>query len=124
MQRGGVRIHTSITERPVEEQVTLRDETVHVERRAVDRPITDADMAGMKDSTFELTETDEEAVVSKTARVVEEVSVGKQATEHTETVRDSVRRTDVDVEQLTDTQTTSTTKVNANTEKRTGGKRS
>ena len=32
VQSGGVRIHSFVTERPVEEQVTLRDETVHIER--------------------------------------------------------------------------------------------
>lgn len=109
VQRGGVRIHTTLTERPVEEQVTLRDETIHVERRPVDRPVTDADAIAFTERSFELTETDEEAVVAKQARVVEEVVVGKEATEHTETIRDSVRRTDVDVEQIeTGTRTTGT----------------
>jgi stress response protein YsnF len=32
--------------------------------------------------------------------VVEEVVVGKNVTEHQETVRDTVRRTDVDVEKI------------------------
>ena len=37
-------------------------------------------------------------VISKSARVVEEVVVGKKATDRTETVRDTLRRTEVDVE--------------------------
>ncbi|MGI4791288.1 MAG: YsnF/AvaK domain-containing protein [Janthinobacterium lividum] len=97
VERGGARIHTFVTERPVEAQVTLRDETVTVDRRPVDRLATEADFQ-TKDIT--LTETDEEAVVSKTARVVEEVVVGKTATDRTETVRDTVRRTEVDVDDL------------------------
>ena len=102
VQGGGARIHTRITERPVEEQVTLRQENVTVDRRPVDRAATDADMA-FKEQNFSVTETSEVPVVSKEARVVEEVVVGKTASEHTETVRDTVRRTDVDVEDVTAT---------------------
>lgn len=107
VQRGGVRVHSVVTETPVEQQVQLREETVNVTRHAVDRPVTDADMATLKNASFEVTSTGEEAVVSKTAHVVEEVVVGKQTTEHTETVRDTVRRTNVDVEQISGTQHTS-----------------
>ena len=103
VQRGGARIHTFVTERPVEADVTLREEHVTVTRQAVNRPATDADFQN-KDIT--LTETSEEAVVGKTSRVVEEVVVGKTATERTETVHDTVRRTDVEVEDLTDGGTT------------------
>lgn len=104
VQSGGVRVHSRVTERPVEETVTLRDETIHVERRPVDREVTQADVSATREGTFELTETDEEAVVSKQARVVEEVVVGKDVTQREETVRDTVRRTDVEVEQInTDT---------------------
>lgn len=96
VQRGGVRVHTSIEEKPVEEQVTLHRETVNVEPRPVDRPVGEADTA-FKEQSFELTESDEQAVVSKHARVVEEVVVNKETQEHTETVRDTVRRQDVHV---------------------------
>jgi uncharacterized protein (TIGR02271 family) len=98
VQRGGVRLYTRVVERPVEETVRLRDETVHVERRPVDRPATEADVAAAQEGTLEVTETDEEAVVRKQARVVEEVVVSKDAEEHTETVRDTVRRTEVEAE--------------------------
>jgi uncharacterized protein (TIGR02271 family) len=96
--RGGVRLYTHVTERPVEETVRLRDEEVRVERRPVDRPATEADVAAAKEGTLEVTETDEEAVVRKQARVVEEVVVSKDVQEQTETVRDTVRRTEVEVE--------------------------
>jgi len=98
VRRGGVRLYTRVTERPVEETVRLRDETVHVERRPVDRPATEADVAAATERTVEVTETDEEAVARKQARVVEEVVVRKDVEEHTETVRDTVRRTEVEVE--------------------------
>ena len=71
-----------------------------INRHPVDRAVSEGDMA-FKEQNFEVTETDEVPVVSKTARVVEEVVVGKTATERTETVSDTVRRTDVDVEDLT-----------------------
>ena len=50
------------------------------------------------DRTIEATETAEEAVVSKEARVTEEISLGKAVDSRTETVRDTVRHTEVEVE--------------------------
>ena len=110
VQGGGARVHTHVVETPVEEQVTLRQENVTVERNTVNRAATDADMANaFKEGTIELTEKSEEAVVSKQARVVGEVVIGKEATERTETITDTVRRTDVDVEDLTTSTTTTAT---------------
>ena len=100
VQRGGVRVFRRMTERPVHEQVQLREEHVRVERHRVDKPATEADMAAFKEGSIELRENAEEAVVSKSARVVEEVVVGKEVTQRTEQVNDTVRRTEVDVEQL------------------------
>jgi uncharacterized protein (TIGR02271 family) len=100
VQRGGVRVYSHVTERPVEEQVRLREEHVRVQRNPVDRPASAADFEAFKEGSIELTETAEEAVVAKQARVVEEVRVGKDVTERTQTVKDKVRRTEVDVEQL------------------------
>jgi uncharacterized protein (TIGR02271 family) len=100
VQRGCVRVFSHTTERPVEENVQLREERARVERRPVDRPVTEADLGNaFKEKSVELRETVEEPVVAKTARVVEEVDVGKDVTTRTETVRDTVRRTDVEVEQ-------------------------
>jgi len=110
VERGGVRIRTRIEERPVEEQVTLREEHVDVQRRPVNRPVSQADLTQLQSGTIEVTESAEEAVVSKEARVVEEVVVQKHAEEHVETVRDTVRRTDVQVEEVPgQTRTTGTT---------------
>jgi uncharacterized protein (TIGR02271 family) len=95
---GRVRVRSYVVETPVEEQVTLRDEHVSVERRTVDRAPTPADEALFAERTIEATETDEEAVVSKTAHVTGEVVVSKTAEERVETVRDTVRRTEVEVE--------------------------
>jgi uncharacterized protein (TIGR02271 family) len=99
VERGGVRVESRVEERPVTEEVQLREERVHVERRPVDRAVTDGDKA-FREGTLEVTERAEEAVVSKTARVVEEVVVGKEVEEHTETVSDTLRRTDVEVQEV------------------------
>ena len=100
VQRGGVRIFQRVVETPVNEAVTLREEHVSVERRPVDQPVSQAAMANFQEKSIELRETAEEAVVEKSARVVEEVVVGKQVTQHQEQISDTVRRTEVDVEQL------------------------
>jgi uncharacterized protein (TIGR02271 family) len=100
VEGGGVRIYSHVTEQPVEQQVHLRDERVTVERRPVDRPASERDLAAFKEGTIEVAETHEEAVVAKQVRVVEEVVVEKDVRERTETVRDTVRRTEVDVEPM------------------------
>ncbi len=99
VQRGGVRVHTNLTERPVEEQVNLREEKVTVNRRPADREFTDADRVTLNEGDFTVTTRGEEAVVGKQVHVVEEVVIGKETTEHTETVSDTVKRTDVEVEE-------------------------
>ena len=99
VQGGGVRVYTHVTERPVEEQVTLHEERVDVQRRPVDRAVTGADLNNaFKEGTIEVTESSEQAVVNKQARVVEEVVINKAATDRVETIRDTVRRTEVEVE--------------------------
>ena len=99
VESGAARVRTTVTERPVEETVTLREENVTVERRPVDRAVGNAPDA-FREGTIEVTEMAEVPVVGKQARVVEEVVVGKNVTEHEETVRDTVKRTDVEVEQI------------------------
>jgi len=100
VEKGGVRVRTYIHETPVEETVRLREEKVTVDRHPVDRPATEADLTAFKEGTMEMTERSEVPVVSKNARIVEEVVVGKEVTEREETVSDTVRRTDVEVEQM------------------------
>jgi uncharacterized protein (TIGR02271 family) len=91
---GRVRIRTYVVETPVSETVHLRDEHVEVERRPADRPATDsADL--FRERTLEAAETREEPVVSKDARVREELVMRRSANERDETVKDTVRRTEV-----------------------------
>ncbi|MEO8072674.1 MAG: YsnF/AvaK domain-containing protein [Acidobacteriota bacterium] len=99
VQNGGVRIHQRMTEVPVEKSVTLREEHVTVDRRPVDRAVSQTDIDASKKEDFVVIERAEEAVVGKQARVVEEVVVGKTSTERQETITDTTRRNDVEVEQ-------------------------
>ncbi len=107
VNRGGVRVRSYVKETPVQEQVSLREEHVHVERHAVNQPLSAANLGAdaFQERDIELTETGEEAVVAKNARVVEEVVVSKDVENRNETISDTVRRTDVDIEQLGDTGT-------------------
>ena len=100
VDRGGVRVNTRVTEKPVKQEVRLREEHARVERRPVDRPATEADLAAFKEGSIEVRESAEEAVVAKQARVVEEVRVGKEVNDRSETVTDTVRRTEVDVDKV------------------------
>jgi uncharacterized protein (TIGR02271 family) len=100
VERGGVRVFSRLVETPVNETVALREEHVSVERRPVDQPINPADVAALKDQTIELRETAEEAVVQKSARVVEEVVVGKEVSQRQQQIKDTVRHTEVEVQPL------------------------
>ena len=98
---GGVRVTTSVRETPVEESVTLREEKVAAERKPADRKLSPEEAeAAFQDKTVEVLATGEEARVGKEARVVGEVAVGKSVEEREETVKDTVRRTEVEVEEI------------------------
>ena len=98
---GGKRLTTEVSEREVQETVALSDETVGVERSRVERALKpeEADQA-FQERTVEMTETKEKPVVSKQARVVEEVALNKQSGRREETVGGTVRRQDVKVEEI------------------------
>ncbi|MEH6433918.1 YsnF/AvaK domain-containing protein [Massilia sp. DD77] len=100
VQQGGVRVYSRIVETPVNESISLREEHVDVQRRAVDQPISSDDVDAFREQSIEMRETAEEAVVQKSARVVEELTVSKQVNERQEQVHDTVRRTEVEVERL------------------------
>lgn len=102
VETGGVRMRSRIVERPVEESIRLRTEHVNVERTAVDRPATEGDFAAFKEGTVDVTEHAEIPVVSKDARVVEEVSLNKEVTESEQTISETLRRTEIESENLND----------------------
>jgi uncharacterized protein (TIGR02271 family) len=102
---GRVRIRSYVVETPVEETVHLRDERVEVERRPVDRPIS-GEADPFRERELEATETREEAVVSKDARIREELVMRRSAEERDETIKDTVRRTEVREDRGDDTDVT------------------
>jgi uncharacterized protein (TIGR02271 family) len=97
VETGGVRVYSRATETPVSETVNLREEHATIERRPADRVATAADLNG---GSVEIRETAEHAVVAKTAHVIEEVVVGRESTEHTEAINETLRGTEVEVERV------------------------
>jgi len=106
IQKGTTRVRRFVIEKPVEAQVTLHEEHAKVVRRAVADPefVKDIDWT---DKTVEVAETAEEAVISKNARITEEVVVGREGTDHVETVRDKVRSQQIEVERIPSSKTSS-----------------
>ncbi len=98
--RGGVRVTTSVSEKPVEQTVTLREEKVEAQRRSADRKLSPEEAEeAFQEKTVELTATGEEVEVRKEARVTGEVALSKQTEEREQTVKDKVRRSEVEVEE-------------------------
>jgi stress response protein YsnF len=97
----GKRLKTEVSEREVQETVSLKEENVDVERSRVERTLKpeEADKA-FGERTVEVTATTEKPVVSKQAHVVEEVALSKQSGEREVTVSGTVRRQDVTVEDI------------------------
>jgi uncharacterized protein (TIGR02271 family) len=94
---GRVRVRSYLREEPVSANVNLHEERVTLERRPVDRALSDADTA-FRDRTIEAEAHAEEAVIGKEARVTEEISLRKEGFERQETVTDTVRKTEVEIE--------------------------
>ncbi len=99
VEAGTTRVRRFVTEKEVSADVTLHEEHAEVLRRAVTDPkyVGEIDWA---DSTIEIRETAEQALVSKTARVVEEVGLRKIGSDHVETIRDKIRRQQVEIERV------------------------
>jgi stress response protein YsnF len=98
---GGARVTSSTTETPIEETVTLKEETVKARRKDADRVLDEDEADGaFEEKTVEMMGTKEEADVRKEARVVGEVELRKEARERQKTVSDTVRKTDVEVEEV------------------------
>ena len=97
VSHGRVKVRSYVVEDQVSEDVTLTREEVDVTRRSVDRAVDNAD-AVFAEKSIEVEETAEEAVVAKEARVVEEIDVSKHAETDVKTVTDTVRHTEVEVD--------------------------
>ena len=107
---GTTRIRRYVVATPVEKEISLHSERVVVERHPVTGTVATG-AADFTDRTIEMTETEEQAVVSKTARVVEEVALRKEASDRVETVKDTVRRQEVEIETVPSETVTTTQTV-------------
>lgn len=99
VERGRMRIYSVISEREVAKDVTLRDESIRVNRRPVNRQV-EINPNLFQERSYEMVEMDEIAQVAKTARVVEEVVLSKDMVEKIETIKDTIRRQDVQIEEV------------------------
>jgi hypothetical protein len=92
---GTTTVRRYVVENPVEQRVELFDEKVVVERR---KPVTDA-VTGetLTEVTVEMIETSEVPVAAKGVRVREEIVVRRERTRRVETVRDTVRRDEIEI---------------------------
>lgn len=96
---GSVRLRKWVETEPVQANVNLTRETVHVNREPVDEVVTGAEIG---EQTIEIPLHDEEAVVDKQIVARERISLDKDAEERTETVDDALRKERVDIEGATD----------------------
>lgn len=103
VEAGKTRVRRYVVERPVTAQVALREEHAEVIRKVVENPETLTADWDWTDSTIEMIETREEAVVSKTTRVAEEITLRRAETERLETVQDTVRKQEVEIQHLDET---------------------
>jgi uncharacterized protein (TIGR02271 family) len=99
VETGRVHVRSRIIETPVEEHVRLRQEHVNIERNPVDRRVSGDEIGNFEDRDFEVTEHAEVPVVDKEARIVEEIRINKEVDEKDEVIRDTVRKTDVDIDE-------------------------
>lgn len=94
-----IKVNSHVVKDRVSEDVHLRDETVSVDKRPVNRSVSSSDAdAALRDRTVSMAERDEEAVVGKKAVVTDEVVVKKTAGDKVEHVDETARRTEVDVD--------------------------
>ncbi len=101
--RGGARVHSFMEEVPVTTEVELLEERTSIEHRPVNRVLSEEEIASsglLQDRVVEITQTREEAVVTKEAVVREELVVKKTIEKRVEQIHETVRRTAVEMERL------------------------
>lgn len=96
-EAGAARIQKRVVAEDRVLEVPVTEEHVRVERRVVDRPADGVEADAFEEIVIEVPLTQEEVELRKQARIAEEVVVTKEAVQHTEQVRGTVRREEVDV---------------------------
>ena len=98
---GSVKVRSYVVEKPVETDVTLREEKVKLERHPANRVLSKEEAAaafGAVGKTVEVHARSEEAVIDKEAVLKETIDVEKVATEKTKHIVDTIRETEVEVD--------------------------
>jgi len=91
---GQVRVDKDVISEERILEVPVTEERVRVERRVVDRAVTDTGDV-FEEGTIEVPIHGEEIQTHKEVRVAEEIEIGKEAVQRTERVADTVRREEV-----------------------------
>lgn len=76
-------------------EVPVTEEQIRVERRVVDRPIDGGDVGTFEEIVVDVPLRAEVVDVQKQARIAEDVVVKKEAIQHTERIKDTVRHEEV-----------------------------
>jgi len=92
------RIRRRVVARPVEQEVTLRDERVVVERRPAPRREDAPANEVLTETVIEMSDSRQVPQVWKSIHVAEEVVLRREVTERTERVREMLRRDVVEIE--------------------------
>ena len=101
--RGGAKVRTRVEELPVTQEVELIEEFARVEKRPARRPVSEQELeqAGLlRERVIEIAQVREEAVINKEAFVREEVVVTKTIERRVEQIHETLRRTEVETEEL------------------------
>jgi uncharacterized protein (TIGR02271 family) len=97
-ERGEVRVEKDVVTEERVLDVPVTEEEVHVQRRAVDRPI-EAPERAFEERVIEVPLRGEDVELQKRVRVAEEVEISKEPVQRTERVAGKVRREEVHVEE-------------------------
>jgi len=96
-ERGEVRVEKDVVTEQRVVDVPVTEEEVHVQRRAVDRPVAPGDRA-FEEGVIEVPVRGEDVELQKRVRVAEEVEITKQPVQRTEQVSGTVRREEVHID--------------------------
>lgn len=97
VSEGSTRVRRYTVTDEVSEEISLREQHADIFRRSINEP-AHLDDVDWSEKTVEVAETHEQPVINKTAQVTEEVVVRTDASERVETISDTVRRQEVDID--------------------------
>lgn len=97
VSEGSTRVRRYTVTDQVSENVSLHEQHAEIFRRPVSETGSSANV-DWSEKTVEVEETHEQPVVNKTAQIIEEVVLRKEASDRVETINDSVRRQEVDID--------------------------